>query len=120
MNHVLKEKLLKWNKKTKQLILVGYVENVKDYSRYGSATNTAITCRNIVIMETSADKNFVLIPVECKLSEGDSMLEEKNSKKENKGDATFVPDSKASSVSTSNDSSSDITAEKCFTLTELN
>lgn len=99
MEHVPKKKRLKWDKMVKELILIGYAENVKGYRVYNPATNNMTTSRYTVIMETLGDQNIKEILVECKSSEEGSLLEEESSVsgEENEDDETFVLDTEASS-----------------------
>ena len=39
MTHIPKEKRLKWDKKAKELILIGYAENIKGYRVYDQQNN---------------------------------------------------------------------------------
>ncbi|GBP63868.1 Retrovirus-related Pol polyprotein from transposon RE1; Endonuclease RE1 [Eumeta japonica] len=107
MMHISKEKRLKWDEKARELILVGYAENVKGYRVYDSENNSVTTSRDIIIMEKA--ENTVDIPIECKDSAEDQEHEEKEESSFNdtdiddEKDITYVPD--ASSVSDTYDSS---------------
>ncbi|GBP49905.1 Retrovirus-related Pol polyprotein from transposon TNT 1-94 [Eumeta japonica] len=107
MMHIPKEKRLKWDEKARELILVGYAENVKGYRVYDPENNSVTTSRDIIIMEKA--ENTVDIPIECKDSAEDQEHEEKEESSFNdtdiddEKDITYVPD--ASSVSDTYDSS---------------
>lgn len=57
MVHVPKEKRLKWDKKAKRQILVGFSENVKGYRIYDPCRNLINTSRDVVITELPSRKN---------------------------------------------------------------
>lgn len=57
MCHIPKEKRHKWDKKSKQMVLVGYGDQVKGYRLYDSSSNEVITSRDVIIMETKP-QNF--------------------------------------------------------------
>lgn len=59
--HIPKEKRLKWDKKSSQMILVGFSETVKGYRVYDPVTNNISTSRDVVIVEkTSPSLNLLL------------------------------------------------------------
>ncbi|CAD7080032.1 unnamed protein product [Hermetia illucens] len=55
MVHIPKERSLKWDKKAKQCILVGYPDDVKGYGVY-NPNNNFITSRDIVMIEEGTEK----------------------------------------------------------------
>lgn len=57
MAHVPKEKRLKWDKKSKKHILVGYGDAVKGYRLYDPETKDVIMARNVVIIEEVSNVN---------------------------------------------------------------
>ncbi|CAG4939045.1 unnamed protein product [Colias eurytheme] len=123
MVHVPKQKRLKWDEKAKQLILVGYAENIKGYRVYDKKSNTVTTSRDIVIMESSNEsvRDTVQIPVDCKSSVEESITKENEStilEEDNDQDKTYIPDAEASSVSDSSDSFFDATIDSDITLVE--
>lgn len=114
MMHIPKEKRLKWDKKAKELVLVGYAENVKGYRVYDPENNSVTTSRDIIIMEKQTE-NTVDIPVECTVSAEEQKSNENedtdstdSDEYENK-DNTYIPE--VSSVSDSDDSSFDTASE---------
>ncbi|CAG4970927.1 unnamed protein product [Colias eurytheme] len=123
MVHVPKQRRLKWDEKAKQLILVGYAENIKGYRVYDKKSNTVTTSRDIVIMESSNEsvRDTVQIPVDCKSSVEESITKENEStilEEDNDQDKTYIPDAEASSVSDSSDSFFDATIDSDITLVE--
>ncbi|CAD7084662.1 unnamed protein product [Hermetia illucens] len=56
MVHILKGRRLKWDKKAKQCILVGYPEDVKGYRVYNSNNNCITTSRDVVVIEEGIEK----------------------------------------------------------------
>lgn len=117
MTHVPKERRTKWDKKAKQLILVGYAEDVKGFRVYDPSTNSVTTSRDIIIMEHS-EKNMVDVAVECKPTEEEKLEEPEMSDQQTRQteggscpyssdpdtddgkDSTYAPSTEASSVST--------------------
>lgn len=63
MVHVPKERRLKWDKKAKKGILVGYSEQVKGYRIYHPNSNTVVTSRDVVVMENIVED--VNVTVSC-------------------------------------------------------
>lgn len=119
MVHVPKEKRLKWDRKSRKLILVGYSENVKGYRVYDPDSNSVTTSRDIVIMETA--ESTVDLQVESKCSAEDNRPEDtesSDSEEEKVRDSTFNINSGTSPVSTSEDSFSDTTSDPNITLKE--
>lgn len=122
MMHIPKEKRLKWDMKAKELILVGYADNVKGYRVYNPENNSVTTSRDIIIMEKT--ENTIEIPIECKAPaeeqrEGDeSRTTESTDTECDDNDITYIPE--ASSVSDSYDSFSETASEPEPSLLELN
>lgn len=99
MTYIPKEKRLKWDKKAKELVLVGYAENIKGYRVYDPENNSIRTNRDVIIMEKYPTiNNTVDIPVECKSSAEEQKKEyivsdDTDSEGEvEDGDSTYVPD----------------------------
>lgn len=125
MVHIPKQRRLKWDRKSKQLILVGYAENVKGYRVYDPSTNSVTTSRDIIIMEATNDPEMVQIPIECKATAEENEYEEESYISEEDGeedrkDETYVPKIEASSVSDSSESFFDTTSDSEITIVDLN
>ncbi|CAD7076699.1 unnamed protein product [Hermetia illucens] len=56
MVHIPKERRLKWDKKAKQCILVGYPDDVKGYRVYNPNNNCITTSRDVVVNEEGIKK----------------------------------------------------------------
>lgn len=56
MAHVPKEKRLKWDKKAKKHLLIGYGENVKSYRIYNPTKKIVNTSRDIIVMEKETEE----------------------------------------------------------------
>lgn len=124
MTLIPKEKRLKWDKKAKELVLVGYADNIKGYRIYNPENNSIITSRDIIIMENSKE-NTVDISVECKGSTEEQTCEDKKSTATDSTDSeadhddsdkTYVP----VDTGTSDDSFFDGTSEPDITPVNLN
>lgn len=79
MVHVPKEKRRKFDKKSKEMILMGYGETVKGYRIFDPEKNIVITSRDIVVMEETKEKEVLIqIEQEVSLKETDENLKEEN------------------------------------------
>lgn len=97
MTHVPKEKRAKWDRKAKELILVGYEDHVKGYRVYDPENNSVSTSRDVIIME-AATSNTVDVHIQCKESAEDKskVQEDANSTdtetEYEDNDTTYVPE----------------------------
>lgn len=108
--------------KAKELILVGYADNVKGYRVYNPENNSVTISRDVIIMEKI--KSTVDIPIECKVSVEEQSEEEESKNTDSidfecqNNDITYIPE--ASSASDSYDSFSETASEPEVSLLDLN
>lgn len=72
MMHIPKEKRLKWDKKSKKTILVGFSENIKRFRLYDLETKKVIISRDVIINEKLNKKDDIIIYSELSDSVGES------------------------------------------------
>lgn len=61
MAHTPKQQKIKWDKKSQEMLLVGYSETTKAYRLYNTMTNNAIVCRDVTIMENLSEDIQVVV-----------------------------------------------------------
>lgn len=67
MAHIPKQKRLKWDKKSKPMILVGYSETFKGYRLYDAGKNEEFICRDVTVFEENTETG-----VEIEVNNGES------------------------------------------------
>lgn len=88
MMHIPKEKRLKWDKKAKKFLLVGYADNVKGYRLYDPVSQTITVARDVVVMEKENDSiTTQIIVADGNADKQDSVGEEQSRSKDKQDSA---------------------------------
>lgn len=100
MTHVPKEKRAKWDKKSEQLVLVGFSETTKGYRLYNPRTNKVCTSRDVHVMEKTVSETDVQIIGDInqdkldteELNTSTASQSEVESETLDDGDSSYAPD----------------------------
>lgn len=95
MTHIPKENRLKWDKKSRKMILVGYSETSKGYRLYDPVTNKININRDVAIMEEIKEKIQIVMNGNDKAADsvGDTIINEQlieDTEEENSADTEHV------------------------------
>lgn len=103
MMHIPKEKRLKWDCKSKELIFVGYCPESKGYRLYDKREGKIVRSRDVVFLEENIKKNFTLMPITSSTNkeEKESLNETVNSEESSRESTSTVKEN--DSLQTSED-----------------
>ncbi|KAL0893973.1 hypothetical protein ABMA27_014049 [Loxostege sticticalis] len=69
MMHIPKEKVKKWDSRSRKMIFLGYCDNSKGYRLLDIKSRTVMKSRDVIFLENSVKRDFVTVPLSSPESE---------------------------------------------------